>query len=329
MPIFWPLNVGALDDITSVSPEGLKLLFWRHADATLTHHRNPLFNASLGITPEDVLVPDWLHTLSLGVYKRIIAFVWHTLFTFNIFDVDGCAVKHVFLRACVDALRGKLFAWYKDEASAGRNHAKVQALTVGMVGESERHLLGSWGAETNGLLFFTRYLLVEFGEKVPDRRLLHHMNSGVTSLISIHDIIKQFPRGPLPLPKIQEFADNWKQHLQACRGLALQFTPKHHQMAHMVRKLIKCGSPHLWGTWREESENHEVAIMAAHSHRSVWAWRVLVEHRLAHGVRRRRKLQQNGYRNQKQLSLYISASRFVYCIGKPMCIYVYIYIYTY
>ena len=161
---------------------------------------------------------------------------------------------------------------------------------MSMVGESENHLLGSWGAETNGLLFFTSFLLADVGGRIPDLKLLHHMNSGVTSLISIHNIIKQFRKGSLPLPKVQEFADSWKRHLQACRGLALEFTPKHHQMAHMVRKLMRWGSPHMWGTWSEESENHDIAIMALHSHRSVWARRILVEHRVAHGVRRRRKL---------------------------------------
>jgi hypothetical protein len=103
-------DVGAIDACTSVLLQGLELLFWRQSSVTLTQHRNPLFNAALGITPEDVLVPDWLHTLSLGVYKRIIAFVWHKLFAYNIFDVDESqrSVHHVFIEACVHRLRERL-----------------------------------------------------------------------------------------------------------------------------------------------------------------------------------------------------------------------------
>ena len=50
----------------------LDLMFWRRSSQTGPTHRNPLFDTpggiQLGITPASISV-DWLHCLSLGVFK--------------------------------------------------------------------------------------------------------------------------------------------------------------------------------------------------------------------------------------------------------------------
>ena len=145
-------DVGVIDDCKTAP---IELLFWRRSCETIARHRNPLFDEDLGITPENIFVPDWLHSLSLGVYKRIINVAWHRFFEMNMFDVDELqrSVRHVFVESCVLRLREKLFAWYRTEAIAGRNHTRVQNLTAGMVGLSQDHQLGSHGSETNGLFF--------------------------------------------------------------------------------------------------------------------------------------------------------------------------------
>ena len=202
-------------------------------------------------------------------------------------DESQRSVHHVFIESCVGRLRERLFAWYRAEAAADRHHTRVQSLTKGMVGLSPNHQLGSHGSETNGLLFFTHSLLAEFSEKILDPHCKLHMTNAVSTLMANHMILKEFRKGMLPTPQTQQFADNWKKHVQAMRALGVAFTPKHHQVAHMVHKLLKYGSPHDWGTWVEEGENHDVAIMGAHAHRSVWTRRLLTEHRAARGVRRR------------------------------------------
>ena len=279
-------DVGVIDDCKTAP---IELLFWRRSCETIARHRNPLFDEDLGITPENIFVPDWLHSLSLGVYKRIINVAWHRFFEMNMFDVDELqrSVHHVFVESCVLRLREKLFAWYRTEAIAGRNHTRVQNLTAGMVGLSQDHQLGSHGSETNGLLFFTNSLLAEFSGRIMDTHWKLNMTNAIAALVANHNIIKEFRKGMLPTPQTQQFAENWKRHVQALRALDVSFTPKHHQIAHMVHKILKYGSPHDWGTWVEEGDNHEIALMGGHAHRSVWARRLLSEHRVARGVRRR------------------------------------------
>ena len=196
-------------------------------------------------------------------------------------------MHHVFVESCVARLRERLFEWYRSEAIAKRKHTRVQALTNGMVGLSQSHPLGSHGSETNGLLFFTHSLLAEFSERITDAHLKRHMTNAVSALVANHNIIKEFRKGMVPTPQTQQFAENWKRHVHALRALEITFTPKHHQVAHMVHKMMKYGTPHDWGTWVEEGQNHEVAIMGAHAHRSIWTRRLLTEHRAARGVRRR------------------------------------------
>ena len=43
------------------------VVFWRHADESLARHRNPLFEANVGVTPTRSLTVDTLHCLYLGV----------------------------------------------------------------------------------------------------------------------------------------------------------------------------------------------------------------------------------------------------------------------
>ena len=55
------------------------VLFWRFGNATMTHHRNPIFCAATGVTIA-TLALDSLHTLHLGVYKDYcMAAIWALL----------------------------------------------------------------------------------------------------------------------------------------------------------------------------------------------------------------------------------------------------------
>ena len=82
-------DVGVIDHCTVP----IELLFWRPSCESMTRHRNPLFDEDLGITPEETFVPDWLHCFSLGVYQRIISWVWHKLFEMNVFDVSSWRIS--------------------------------------------------------------------------------------------------------------------------------------------------------------------------------------------------------------------------------------------
>lgn len=279
-------DVGQIDTLNPQS--ACRLLFWRRSAETFVRHRNPIFSEETGILPENVLVMDWLHTLSLGVYKYFISFVWHALFDVDAFSVGQCAPEEFFFKS-VARLRAVLFRWYDDETAAGREHSRVQNLTPEMVGRSAAHKLGTWGAETNGLLLFTDHLLRTLGDKIRADALLRSMVRGCGALIGIHNIIKEHA-GTIRASVAQAFADHVKAHLHAMRELQIPVRAKHHALSHMAYKLLEYGSPALWACWRDESENKLLAQLALRAHRSVWSRRLIAEHRLAFGTRRTQRL---------------------------------------
>lgn len=182
-------------------------------------------------------------------------------------------------------LRNELFAWYDQELAAGSVHSRVQNLTPEMIGTSSQHKLGTWGAETNGLLFFSRSLLQVH------RHALHHavannLAKGIEALIGIHTIIKEHTGGHCPVDVAQRFADHVKVHMHAMRALEIPVRAKHHQLSHMAHKLVRFGTPALWGCWRDESDEQMLAQLALRAHRMVWSRRLISEHRMAFGTRR-------------------------------------------
>jgi len=261
--------------------------FWRRALESSVRRRNPLFSDAIGLTHDVVFVEDWLHMCSLGIYKYWITPFLHTFFDANIFDVQRGPVE-AYITLCVHRLREMLFAWYASEAEAGRIHARMQDFPVGIVGLARDSVLGTWGAETNGLLLFCGELLSRYGDRL-SADLRPAMKSGMSSIIEIHNIITTFKTGCLPPDKMQAFTDNWKIHLRAMRTLNIEFRPKHHAMAHCIFKLITHGAPHVWSNWVDESENKLLSNMALASHRLVWARRILIDHRMTYGVRRKRQ----------------------------------------
>ena len=101
-----------LDDLSAVDR---RLRFWRRSSETLTRRRNPIFNKETWIEPDKVFVPDWLHCLSLGCYKDLVCRVWHTLFEWNVIDVDKReqTTHPAFITVNVHILKELLFGWYE------------------------------------------------------------------------------------------------------------------------------------------------------------------------------------------------------------------------
>ena len=81
-----------------------------------------------------------------------------------------------------------------------------------------------------------------------------------------------------------------KLHIHAIKALDGEvLKPKHHSLMHMVPLIWKSGTPHMWSNWRDEKENLDLKRVALRAHRSVWALRVLSEHRRAWGIRSRKR----------------------------------------
>lgn len=136
-------------------PRPFQAKFWRRSLETAARHRNPLFSASLGVTPLTVIGVDSLHTVALGVCKYWSSRAAHALIDGNAFGVQR-ASDAVRFETSVASLRSLLFAWYETEAAAGRKgHTRVQDLTPSMIGPSYHHTLGLHGAEC---VAFTKFM---------------------------------------------------------------------------------------------------------------------------------------------------------------------------
>jgi hypothetical protein len=265
-----------------------RLLFWRRSCETHVRHRNPVFSTETGIVPERVLVIDWLHALSLGVYKYFISHLWHMLFKYNVYGIGQCT-DHEHILMSVGRLRNELFHWYNTERDEGRAHSRVQNLTPEMVGTATSHKLGTWGAETNGLLLFSQHLLSVHRDKLTAPGLLNNLIKGCDSLVGIHMIIKNHTGGTCPVAVAQQFTDHTMVHLHAMGQLQIEVRAKHHALSHMGHKLLHYGTPALWACWTDEGENKMLAQLALRAHRLVWSRRLITDHRMAYGSRKRRK----------------------------------------
>ena len=74
-------DIEEVGQIDAMDPQSAcRLLFWRRSAETCVRQRIPIFSRETGIIPVSVMVTDWLHSLSLGVYKYFIAHMWHNLF---------------------------------------------------------------------------------------------------------------------------------------------------------------------------------------------------------------------------------------------------------
>ena len=120
----------------------------------MARRRCPLFDETIGITPQTSLTIDWLHCLSLGVFKVWAMHCYLSLLDNNVFNVLGSR-EDVRTRSAI-RLRTLLFAWYSSEERAGRSHSRVQDLTESMLGSRSTDILGLHGSETNG---FVRFLV--------------------------------------------------------------------------------------------------------------------------------------------------------------------------
>ena len=86
--------------------------FWRVPENPVVHHRNPIFDAELGITPDESLVVDQLHALCLGVFKYFLGVLLWALFAANIFQIAADTEEAARSLNAI-ALRASLFGWCK------------------------------------------------------------------------------------------------------------------------------------------------------------------------------------------------------------------------
>lgn len=259
--------------------------FWRRSQETWARRRNPLFSQETGVTPAGTMTIDWLHALSLGVFKFWTTRALHALFDANAFRALGG--RPAIIAQSVAAIRSGIFDWYTLESRRGREHTRLQDLTSGMVGETKDDALGLHGAETNGFMHYTLTLLDEHAACM-DPALVANLRSAGTSLCEILDLCRRM-ENPLDRRDVEHFINAVRAHVRLLPVLDIHFRPKHHMMMELAANLLHFGAPQEYGCWLDESLNHAVQGIGRAAHRMVWHSRVLSGWRQAQDVAKRRR----------------------------------------
>ena len=144
-------DIGALAEIVNFP---INIVFWRLSEESLTRHRNPLFDRTIGITPKRTLTVDVLHAFFLGillVWSRIA--IWH-LITSGAYGDLGTQAENIEIAVIV--LRAALLNWYPkyEHAHPGEILTRISDLTSSMLGEITKQKLKTKGAETWGVALF-------------------------------------------------------------------------------------------------------------------------------------------------------------------------------
>ena len=159
-------DVGAgFDELTAFPTE---VLFWRPSRETLTHHRNPTLDASLGITTSS-LMGDTLHCLYLGAFLAVCSHTFWTLWEHDAWKVGPAATERERLQLSVLHLKNDLKAWYaaRKQTHPAQVLTEIQDITIKMVGTKQSPDLAIKAAECKGFMFFTHSLWVRFHTLCP------------------------------------------------------------------------------------------------------------------------------------------------------------------
>eukprot|EP00969_Alexandrium_andersonii_P054263 2388642-Alexandrium_andersonii.AAC.1 len=115
----------------------------------MTRHRNPLFQADLGISIE-MLVADELHTVFLGPMADAVLAVFWRCIADNVYEVGSDLTWDVQVQLSVGRLRMALFQCYRAERKGhpDRPLYELQDLDVKTLGAWDAPLLHAKAAET-------------------------------------------------------------------------------------------------------------------------------------------------------------------------------------
>ena len=238
------------------------ITLWRRSEETWTLHRSPLFSESL--PPHLVLGVDWLHCLSLGVYRR-----YNGALCWALFEADAwqTLADDIQSRALGSApfVSADFEAWVAAEQAAGRQHTKLdlQFWRFGSRGDE----LKLYGAETNTFLKFTAHLVELRGASLGGDAALWLATS--RNLMSLADIIRAHGLR-VPDAECDRFETATRDALRGMLELGLEPVYKFHQLRHLSARIRWFGSPRLWACWIDEDYNQPFKAACRSAHRQVW-----------------------------------------------------------
>jgi hypothetical protein len=218
-------DVGDIDDVV-MGP--LPVTFWRRSSETIVRRSNPLFGPGTGATIEH-LGCDWLHVLSLGVFRFWLGSLFWALVEDDAWHINVPLSNR--LQSSVNQLNDELGQWYRAEESCGRVHTRVPRLKPSMLGPKLVPELTTYGAQTNGILVFAKTVLATRGAALGDR--LRLFQRGTDSLVGILELIREHKTTMQPA-QIQRFCNLAADHITVSKALEVQMKPKHHMMLEMA-----------------------------------------------------------------------------------------------
>ena len=200
--------------------------FWRRASESVTRHRNPLFDDEFYLTPDRCVVFDYLHCCCLGVYQDFLAWLIWLLIELNVYGISDGFPMEVRLKMSAEQLRVNLFAWYKQERSAGRARNQVQDFTATMLGTRTAPAFKLHGAETDDFILFAGVLIERFGNELGDRR--ETISACQSAFATIRQLTRDY-KTVLPDPQVQTFVTAVRTALASFKTLGIPEKPKEPQ----------------------------------------------------------------------------------------------------
>ena len=256
----------------------LRVRFWRTSTAKRLNRECILFRIP-GVFIHSLSTCS-LHTLDLGVVSRYVAFCLHFLLVSTCWNMPGSAVEEL-MHNNLPRIRGMLKQHYKKMRAQDPSSkaSQVHDLTLGMIGPKENPDMSQCGgAARRSLLPFVVEVLEKFQITLPQPCAGHLMRAG-NALKHYFDMTRAFERR-MPRHAVQSLFDCAIVHNKAFELAGGLDQPKHHAFLHLIEQSLRLGNPRLRSTYRNESLNGTVAIMARSVHRSTFIQSILQKYGL-------------------------------------------------
>ena len=158
-------DVAMIDSLTA-DQLPVQLVFWRN-NQTRVKHRNPIFNAAIGITPF-ILGVDQLHALNLGALHKFARELMWILMWCSVWGKRAGQVQEAWISDSLIVMRSELKLWegrYK-RAHPTKKVTDVQDITAGHIGTPTCRYLKLKAAETKYFFWFLHETLPRVWRKV-------------------------------------------------------------------------------------------------------------------------------------------------------------------
>ena len=249
---------------------GHAIVFWRPSEETLTRHRNPMFDADIGVTPNRSLTIDDLHCLYLGVFKIYAMTALWFLLTSGIFGDVGVAEENLMIALMV--LRHALNEFSKARPELTRLHD----LTPKMVGENSKRVLKTKAMETWTVLLFVVEQLRIHADRLPEGHLrLAEAGEALRSIVEVFRVNGVI----VPPDQVQRCFELYGRYISLMEPDDI-LTPKNHLVWHMLSRIAFQGNPRFYGTWRDEGLNKTLKKSCRETSQATFERSILMRMRL-------------------------------------------------